>query len=395
MSKADDCFDLIIIGVGAMGSAALYQAAQAGLRVLGIDRYQPPHEFGSSHAETRISRLAVAEGADYLPFVARSHEIWQEIYAKTGKPLFHQTGGYMIGRKGTTQTNHYRWGEFIQRTSEIATAANIPFERRTPQEVGRHLPNVVLRNDDEIGYEPSAGVVLSEEAIRTQIELALTLGATLHVNEPVLAVDHQANGVTVKTAHHCYQAPKVIVMAGPWVHDFIPPTKQALLRVTRQAVYWFETETREQFSTDNFPFLMWLGDRPEDAMGVFPIPPNGVPGLKMLTEQLHTTTNPHEVSRVVTPEETAQFYEQFVPQTLRGVTPNCVKSAVCLYTSTPNDHFIIDYHPDSERVIIASPCSGHGFKHSAAMGEALVQLATAGKSDLDLTPFHWACFELP
>ena len=380
-------YDLIVVGLGAMGSAALYQAAKAGHNVLGIDRYAPPHEFGSSHAETRVTRLAVGEGPEYLPLVARTHEIWRELAVETGEQLLYQSGGYIIAQSNASNTGDSHWDRFVQRTADVAGQANIPFEIRTPAEVRQHIPNVLIRDKDEAGYEPSGGVVLSERAIATQLKLAHTLGATTQLNEPVVDIIFNADSVTVVTEHDRYQAEKVIISAGAWMRDFLPAPKKDLLRVTRQVVYWFEVEDAAVFSTDRFPFLLWLGDTTEDYMGIFPMAPNTMPGIKLLTEQFHTATDPVSVSRAVTQAEIDHFYHEFVARKLRGVTPNCIKAAVCLYTNTPDEHFLIDFHPDSDRVVVASPCSGHGFKHSAAIGEAMVQLAMTGKSEIDLSSF--------
>lgn len=387
-------YDLIVVGLGAMGSGALYQAAKAGVKVLGIDRYSPPHEFGSSHAETRITRLAVGEGPEYLPLVARSHEIWRELEAETGQPLLYQSGGYFIARNNASGTNDSHWDRFVQRTADMASVADIPFEIRTPAAVRQHIPNLLIEDDDEVGYEPSGGVVLSERAVETQLKLARQLGAQVQTNEPVLEIKFEADGVTVVTERDRYQADKVIISTGAWMRDFLPKPQQTLLRVTRQVVYWFEVEDPAVFSTDRFPFVLWLGDTTEDYMGIFPMPPNTTPGIKLLTEQFHTATDPTSVSRTVTKAEIDEYYQKFVERKLKGVTSNCLKAAVCLYTNTPDEHFIIDHHPESERVIVASPCSGHGFKHSAAIGEAMVQLAMRRKSEIDLSSFGFARFSI-
>ena len=196
--------------------------------------------------------------------------------------------------------------------------------------------------------------------------------------------------VTAVTSMGRYVADKAIVTTGAWIADFLPPQRRALVSVTRQVVYWFEVEDPGLFTTDRFPGILWGGDRTEDYFSAFPMPPNGTPGMKVLTEQFDVTTTADTVSRAVTSAEIAHFYENFVSQKMTGVIPNCIKAAVCLYTNTPDDHFIVDFHPDSTRTIIASPCSGHGFKHSAALGEAMTQLALTGQSSLDLAPFGLA-----
>lgn len=386
-------YDLIVIGLGAVGSAALYQAAKAGATVLGIDRYAPPHEFGSSHAETRITRLAVGEGPEYLPLVARSHEIWRELEAQTGERLLYQPGGYIIQRRNASSTVDSHWNQFVGRTAAVAGRAGIPFEMRTPAQVRAHLPCILIDDDDEAGYEPSGGVVLCERAVAAQLALAANRGATVRTNEPVVELLYETDGVSVVTSRERYRAERVIVCTGAWMRDFLPKPKDDLLRVTRQVVYWFQVADPALFSTECFPFFIWTGDTTEDYFSIFPIPSGGIPGIKLLTEQFVTATDPASVSRTVTQDEIDAFYDHFVTRKIRGVTRNCVKAAVCLYTHTPDDHFLIDFHPDSQRVLVASPCSGHGFKHSAAVGEAMVQRALNGTSEIDLSPFGWSRFD--
>ncbi len=386
-------YDLIVVGLGAMGSATLYQAAKSGASVLGIDRYNPPHEFGSSHAETRITRLAVGEGAHYVPLVLRSHQIWQELEAQTGQELLYQPGGYFITPLDSSQTADIHYYDFVARTAKIAQQANIPFEIRSPADVHAHQPTILVDESFQIGFEPSGGIVMCERAIALQIQLAQALGATVRPNEPVHNISFDASTVTVSTSQGQYTAAKVVIATGAWIPDFMPPKQANLLTITRQVVYWFTVEDPTLFSVTHFPFIIWEGAGITGSAGIFPIPPDGYPGIKLLTEQLITTTNPRIVSRTVSQTEIDTFYHNNVANKVAGITPHCIHAAVCLYTSTPDFHFIIDYHPDSERVILASPCSGHGFKHSAALGEAMAQLALTERCQQDLSHFTFKRFE--
>lgn len=385
-------YDLIIVGLGAMGSAALYQAAKAGVNVLGIDQFSPPHEMGSSHAETRVTRMAVGEGMHYVPLVARSHEIWRELENATGQKLFFQTGGYIIAPQDSSRTKDSHWNGFVERTATVANAAGIPFELRNAVTVREQLPFVLVRDSDQIGYEPSGGIILCERAIDAQLGMAKQYGAAVHFNEAVIDIKVNASHVAVITASSRIRADRVIVNAGAWMPDFMPQQHRGLLRVTRQVVYWFEVVDPSLFSIERFPFIIWLGDTPEDYFAIFPMSPHGVPGLKILTEQFKMSTYPDSVARTVTRTETDHFYREFVMRKVEGVVPNCVRSTVCLYTNTPDEHFIVDFHPESDRIVLASPCSGHGFKHSAAIGEAMVQLVTAGHSKIDLAQFSLGRF---
>ncbi|MEO0729502.1 MAG: FAD-dependent oxidoreductase, partial [Pseudomonadota bacterium] len=282
---------------------------------------------------------------------------------------------------------------FVERTAEIAKGGRIPFSRLTPEDARARHPQLAIRDGDLVGYEPTGGVVLSERAIAAQLRLARALGAQTLVNEPVSNVEFGSASATVVTSQGRHTAAKVIVTAGAWMPEFMPETRRELLRVTRQTVHWFAVDEPERFFPDNFSAAVWAGDRLEDYLGVFPIIPDGILALKILTEQYEETTDPNTTDRTVHAEESAHFFNTLVSDRLKGVTPNCVKASACLYTHTPNDHFLIDWHPDCQHVLLASPCSSHGFKHSAAIGEALMQTATMGRSDLDLSSFSLAQFD--
>lgn len=379
-----DGLDLIVVGLGAVGSAALYHASKAGLRVLGIDRFDPPHAMGSSHAESRITRLAVGEGEQYLPFVARSHEIWRELEDQTGDALLYQPGGYII--TPPTRTEDKRWGSFVDRTADVATAAGIDFEIRTPAATEDHLPQVKLHGDERIGFESSGGVVACERAVAVQLDLARAAGAVVEVNQPVSSVQAEGSGVVVHAGATRYVADRAIVATGAWFADLAPAAAGAAVAVTRQVVYWFEVEDVDVFSADYFPFIIWPGHTIADYSAVFPGVPGGKPGLKLVAEQFHEETTAGAVNRTVEKAEAQSFYERLVEPRLHDVSSRLVDATVCLYTNTADDHFLID-QDSTGRVLFASPCSGHGFKHSTAIGEALVGRLT-NQQHLDLTPFE-------
>lgn len=383
--SSDERFDLIVVGLGGMGAATLFHARRQGLRVLGIDRYDPPHELGSSHAETRVTRLAVGEGEQYLPFVKRSHEIWRELEAETGESLLHQSGSCIITTRDAADET--RWKDFVVATADVANAGGIDFRLLEPAELRLEQPAILVRDEDRVGIEPTGGVVMAERAVGLQLSLARTEGAEVRMNEPVIAVDPDDDGVTVTTGQGAYRADRVVLSTGAWMPEITSPTDSAELTVTRQVVFWFEVEDMSVFSTDRFPTIIWVGDSIDDYIGVFPIPPDGTRGIKVLGEQFAKPTDADSVDRTVGAEEIASFHERLIVPRLAGVTPNCLRAAVCLYTNTPDDHFLIDTDPRSERIIAMSPCSGHGFKHSTGLGEAVAQLVATGSSDLDLSPF--------
>ena len=384
-------YDLIIVGCGAMGSAAMYQAAKRGLAVLGIDRFAPPHEMGSSHAETRFTRLGVGEGAQYAPLVARSHEIWRELEEASGEVIFYQKGLLIVAPKGGTAKEQYNhWENFVERSAEVAADIGVPFEILEAADVRSRYPKVMLTDEEYAGFEPTGGHVMAERAVAVQLELAQKNGAELWTNRPVEAIRPNENGVTVVTAEGTVEAEKVIVTAGAWTNDFLPTVEHKNFRVTRQIVFWFEVDDPDQYSPDELPGVLWVGQKLEDYFAAFTLPPGSKPGLKVLTEQYVDATNANHVEREISPAEIEAFYQKFGTQKIAGLKPNCIKASVCLYAHTPDDHFVIDMHPElGERVMVVSACSSHGFKHSAAIGEAVVQKMCEGESEISLTPFAW------
>lgn len=382
-------YDVIVVGLGAMGSAALYQSAKRGATVLGIDRFAPPHTMGSSHGDTRITRQAIGEGEMYMPFIKRSNEIWHELESETDRNLYLKTGGLIIA----PQKDSAHWhtdGDFVERTAAIASAHKIDHEILDADEVLRRHPNLILQSHERAYYEPAAGVLRPELCIQTQLEQAIKHGATLHTNEQVLDYTASNDSVTITTDQATYTTDKVILSAGAWLLDLISPKYRKVLGVYRQVIYWFEADDIEAFTEENFPFLIWIGDKMEDFFSAFPTLRNGIQGVKVLTEQYHTVTHPAQLDRVVKPEEIDHIYHTLTKARIKGIKETLVHADVCMYTVTPDEHFVIDFHPESDRIVIASPCSGHGFKHSSAIGETLAELALNGQSSFDIRAFKLA-----
>ena len=382
-------FDVIVVGLGAMGSAALYQASRRGAKTLGIDRYQPPHTLGSSHGDTRITRFAIGEGECYVPLVQRSDEIWRELEARSGLTLFHRSGGLIIAPPSSSATFHGE-GDFVEASARVAARHGIAHEVIDADEIMRRHPLLKPRASDRAYYEPGAGVLRPERCVAAQLDQARRAGATIHTGERVTGYRADADGVTVTTERGSYRADKLILSAGAWMADLMPEAYRSGIRVCRQVIYWFEAEDIAQFDPAVFPWVIWIGDTLDDFWSTFPAPPDGVAGVKLVTEQYHTSTHPDEVSREVTAAERDDMYYRLTQPRIAGLRDKLVQAEVCLYTVTPDEHFVIDFHPDSARVVIASPCSGHGFKHSAAVGEALAHLALDGTTAFDISAFGLA-----
>jgi len=380
--------DVIIIGLGAMGSAALYQLAKRGVRVLGVDRFAPPHEQGSSHGDTRITRLAIGEGAHYTPLVKRSHEIWRAIERETSADLLTQCGELIISSKNRKSSIHVEG--FFQNTVDAARAHGVAHELLDAAQIRARYPQFNV-HDDEIGYfEAEAGFVRPEACINAQLLLTKKHGAEIRTGEAVLSFETNRSGVTVKTDRGTYQADKLIVAAGAWLPKLLGSDFDRLLKVYRQVLSWFAVDgDAAAYEPKRFPVFIW--ELPDSSQGIYGFPViDG--GLKVATEQYASTTSPERVDRSVSMEEIEHMHRNYVAPYLKGVTANCVKAKACLYTVTPDAGFILDTLPSSGRVIVASCCSGHGFKHSAAIGEALADRIENRAGSLDLSPFRLGRF---
>ncbi len=377
--------DVVVVGLGAVGSAALYRLALSGVRVVGIDKFHPPHDQGSSHGESRITRLAVGEGSAYAPLVRRSHEIWRELEVASGESLFLQTGGLIMGSRAGGASHHGK-DDFVRRTAAVAAENAIPHEVLDADEIARRFPQFQLRGDEIACFEPSAGLVFPERCIELQLRLAARLGAAIHFGETVTAVVDDVNGVEVRTDQRVIHAAKVILTAGPWLPELAGGRLREVASVYRQTLHWFTARDPADYAPGRFPVFIWMhGSTDTDYFYGFPALP-GTSTVKVATEQYSDTVDPHTVNRTVPRSESDDLFNKHVAGRLRHVTADVQRSAACLYTVTPDQGFVIDWLPGRSHVLAASACSGHGFKHSAAVGEMLAARAV-GTSYADAGPF--------
>ncbi len=379
--------DLLVLGLGAVGSAALYQASKLGARCIGIDRFAPPHDQGSSHGDTRITRQAIGEGKVFVPLVLRSNQIWEEIEAATGRSLMVRNGCLVLASANTPGCHHGSTS-FVQDTIDAAREFGIAHEVLRADEIGRRYPQFRLLGD-EVGYfEPGAGFLRPEACIEAQLTLAREAGAQVFTNEVALDIYQRPSEVEIRTSKATYSAKQVIVTAGAWIPRLLGDDYAHFFKVYRQMLCWFRVANgAERFEPRNFPVFIWItGNQPRDMMYGFPqIDANG--GVKIATEQYEATVDPDAVPRDVDPADVAALYDEYIAPRFPGVSADCLRSATCLYTVTPDAKFVIDNFHGSHNVVFASACSGHGFKHSAAIGEALAQQALGLPSAVDLSPF--------
>ena len=379
--------DTIILGLGAMGSAAIYQLAKRGHRVLGIDQFSPPHPCGSSHGETRIIRQAIGEGEEYVPLTLRSYELWREIEREAGNELLVITGGLILERQQSNSIMHGR-RNFLARTVQCATRFNIRHEILETQDIRKCYPQFAVTK--EFGYfEYETGYLRPELCIQAQLNLAKRHGANLQTNEKVVSIKVDGfNRVIVKTDRAVYHADKLIIAAGSWVTQFLEPSLAQYFKVYRQTMFWFkiQDDLQTQFLPGKLPIFIWVFENGGENM-FYGFPSLDGKTIKIASEQYANVTTPEQVDREITDDEKSTMYKNYLLGRLPGVANACDQAASCLYTTTPDFNFVIDFSPGQPQVIIASPCSGHGFKHSAAIGEVLAQLILDGKSKIDINSF--------
>lgn len=372
--------DVIVVGLGAVGSAALYQLARAGISAIGIDRWQPPHAMGSSHGETRITRQAIGEGEVYVPLVQRSHEIWRELERETDQRLLKACGVLIIGAGGGKALHHNRSG-FVLNTVAAAKAHGIEHEVLSVEDTRRRFPQFRLAGDELVYFEPGGGFVYPERCIAAQLVMAQRLGAQIVNGEQVTAISESVDGVVVRTRAATYHGDRVILAAGAWTPGLAATPSLAPLALRRQVLHWFAPERPQDFALGAFPAFIWLhGNHPEDSFYGFPIPDDlGHQLVKVADEnQTRAIADPDMLTREVRPEEAAEMHRDHLAGRMPGLQPPPVRSAACLYTCSPDSDFVIGPLDGMERITVVSACSGHGFKHSAAVGEHAMRLISKG-----------------
>ena len=375
MSK--ETFDVIVIGLGAHGSSALYHLAKTGQKVLGIDRYTPPHEQGSSHGQSRIIRQAYHENPVYVPFVKAAYALWDAIERETGEKLLIETGGLLLGAKDSTVVTGARVS---------ADKHAIEYDYLDAKEVRRRFPAFRPAGDTVAVWEKKAGILFPEECIRTHLKGAMANGASLHCDETVLAINPQAGRrvVEVTTSQGKYAAEKVIVSAGAWVGALLPELRLPLA-IERQVVCWFADKANGgQLSPSGMPIYIWEYEAGKMFYG-FPDVGEGIKigfhhaGRRILADELKPDASAGEIDAL-----------KGIAGRYLAIDPEFRRFSVCMYTNTPDEDFILDVYPGCERIFVASPCSGHGFKFSSVIGKILSEWACDRPVGFDLAPFSIA-----
>lgn len=379
--------DLIVVGLGAAGAATLYQAAKSGGRVLGLDRHLPPHDQGSSHGETRITRQAIGEGLEYVPLALRAHALWREIEAETGANLMRAVGALMISVPDLGAVHHGKL-DFLEQTIEAARVFAIDHEVLAAAEVRERYPQFRIRDHERAYFEPGAGILYPERCIAAQLSLALRHGAEIRPEETVRAIEPVAGGVRVVTDAATYHGARAVVCAGAWTGDLLGGVWARALQLHRQTLHWFEPADPAAFAPGRFPVFIWMhGASDGDWFYGFPRDPEWG-GVKIASEQFTiATASPDELDRSATRNEAVACHALHVAGRIDGLPAVWLRSTACVYTDAPQSRFIIGPDPGRDRVIVVSACSGHGFKHSAAIGEAVAAMVLDGRAPPILAPF--------
>lgn len=369
-------YDAIVLGLGAMGSAAAQHLAARGALVLGFDQFTPPHDQGSSHGGTRMIRQAYWESPDYIPLVLRAYELWQKLERDADAKLLTITGGLILG-----SPDH----QLVRGGIAAAQAHGIPYSVLSPGEARRRFPAIAPLHNDVAVHEELAGYLFPEECIRAQLKLAAQGGAELHFGEKVVNWCAQTDRVEVTTERAKFEAERLVITAGPWANDAL--RRLFPLRVTRQVMAWIKPRGGiEPFLPGRFPvFLCESPDGGFPGYG-FPAVDGASGGVKVAIHGSGVECMPETIDRVIHEVDGAEVIRQLRPR-FPALNGEILKAQTCMYTMTPDEHFIIGRHPEHAAVSIACGFSGHGFKFAPVVGEILTDLATAGTTRQPISIF--------
>lgn len=368
-------FDVIVAGVGAMGAQTCWHLANRGQRVLGLDRYDIPNSMGSSHGVHRIIRLAYFEHPLYVPILRRAYELWRQTEQLFGEQLLFVTGSLDIGPADAP---------VIKGSLESCKLHSLAYELLAGETVNARYPGYKLPEGYAAVYQADGGFVASERAVVAAATLAMNAGATLRAREAIVGFDRlPGGGVKVTTTKATYEAGRLVLSTGAWIGEHVPALKSTAVP-ERQVLGWFRPRKPEHFRLGRFP----VSNLKSEDGHFYQFPVWGVPGFKIgRYHHLQEQGAADDLSR-----EPNAADEEALRSSLRRFFPDAdgdlLAMRTCMFTNTPDEHFIIDRLPGFEEIVVASPCSGHGFKFSSAIGEILADLAMDRPPKFDLSPFE-------
>jgi sarcosine oxidase len=370
-------FDVIVLGVGSMGSATCFQLAKQGVKVLGLEQFDIPHELGSHAGQSRIIRKAYFEHPDYVPLLVKAYENWKELENAAGSQVYFKTGLLYAGKKDNALMKGVR---------ESAELYKVKVDDFSVAEAKKKHSQFDLPVDYDVLFEPDAGFVTPERAILLFTEQAIKKGAVIRTKEKIKEWKKAGNEILVKTQTDTYTCKKLVISAGPWAGKMIPGL-ESKLTITRQMIAWVNPKNWKLFELGNFPCWIIADDAKPGAYYGFPIVPvgklGGPIGLKLAHHYQGTITDPDAVNRAPAAEDEANLVyalNKFFPE---GYSSTLVMKT-CLYTNTPDENFILDFLPGYDNVIIATGFSGHGFKFASVVGEIMADLSLHGKTSLPI-----------
>lgn len=363
-------FDVIVLGLGGMGSSAAYHLARRGRRVLGLERFGPAHALGASHGGSRIYRQSYAEGESYVPLLLRARELWEQLAADSGHEVFTTTGGLIIGPQDSAM---------VAGSVRSAKAWDLPHEILDSAEIRRRFPTFAPAADEVGFHEREAGVAGPELTVSAHLDLAAAHGAELHFEEPVLRWDvDAAGGVRVVTARETYVADRLVIAPGAWAPHLLADIGVPV-RVERRVMYWFAPEGgAAPFAPERHPVYVWE-DRTGSSIYGFPALDGPAGGAKVAFHEGGAPVDPDLLDREIHPEEVEEM-RTYLRTRIPTLAGDLLKGAACTYSLTPDEHFVVSAHPRHPEVVVACGFSGHGFKFVPVIGEILADLATDGTS---------------
>jgi sarcosine oxidase len=367
-----ESFDILVVGLGAHGSSALYHLAGTGRKVAGIDRFTPPHVHGSSHGQSRIIREAYHENPVYVPFIREAYELWAALEREAGRTLLVTTGGLLLGGEDTTVVRGARLS---------AETYGVDYEWLEAVDIRRRFP-AFRPTDDTVGVlEKRAGILFPEECIEAHLTGAAARGAEIRCEETVEKIVPSGDGVEVRTSKGRYLAGKVIVSAGAWVGELLPELRLPLY-IERQVVCWFKDVGRGTvLRPDRMPVYIWEYEAGRLFYGF----PDMGQGIKIGFHHGGRHIRADELRQDASSDEIREIQE--IAGSWLAIDPVFNGTSVCMYTNTPDEDFIIDEYPGSRQILVLSPCSGHGFKFSSVVGKIAGDWALGRQVGFDLRPF--------
>jgi sarcosine oxidase len=368
LRKVPMVYDVIVAGLGGMGSATAWQLAKKGYSVLGIERFSPSHDQGSSHGDSRIIRLAYFEDPAYVPLLKRAYELWSEAEIASGEDLFTETGGLMIGPSDS---------KTVAGALRSALEWNLGHQMLSYQDMRERYPQFILKEDEIALFEERAGFVRPERSCATHNQLAEQSGGDLHFGEQLLSWQPDGDGVQVITDKGTYRANRLVISGGSWNPKLLAELKIPM-EVKRLTLFWFDVENMDEWQLGRMPIYIWEPDDIEQFYG-FPAIDGPDGGAKVAYFRVGPECDPDRVDRTVRPEEIEQIRQATVR--LNKLTGAPLRTATCLYTNTPDEHFVIGLHPEYPQVSLAAGFSGHGFKFASVIGEVMSDLAIKQSTD--------------